>query len=437
MRLYKLFIASLLAVSTLALQSCLKNQEDIFEESSSQRMQAALDNAKTVLTSSENGWIFDYYPDRDLSYGGFVYTVAFDQTHATVRCELAPELVEKSLYKLSSDNGPVLSFDSYNTLMHFFATPSSGLYEAYDGDFEFMIMDVTEDLITLRGKRTGNKMYLRRLTEDAADYIKAIDHVVEYNIISEFTGSEAAEGISCENDANIRYMEFSYSADENSQTAGEYYLTTPGGIRFKNPVEINGITISELSYNYDSASSTATFSGNDIAGNRLTFTGSLPETFSFFDDYIGDFTFKYYNGTRSINVSIEGDKASGEYTIKGFNPNYDLYATYNKLYGCLELCGQTVAQVGSTNIRLAPWSLGGGGNLYPSSTTYGIIFIKDPQNPGTFLAEPNTEAFATDSFILWMTDLSGTSLGQLPTSNTAWLINGSTQVAYITSLVKK
>ena len=78
MRLNKLFIATLLAFSTLALQSCLKDQEDIFDESSSERMQAVLENTKAVLTSSDNGWIFDYYPDRNLSYGGCVYVLKFD-----------------------------------------------------------------------------------------------------------------------------------------------------------------------------------------------------------------------------------------------------------------------------------------------------------------------------------------------------------------------
>ena len=66
MRLNKLFIATLLAFSTLAFQSCLKDQEDFFDESSSERMQAVLENTKAVLTSSDNGWIFDYYPDHNL-----------------------------------------------------------------------------------------------------------------------------------------------------------------------------------------------------------------------------------------------------------------------------------------------------------------------------------------------------------------------------------
>ena len=171
MRLNKLFLATMLALSTMMMQSCLKDQEEIFDEPSSTRLQAALDNAKEVLTSSENGWVFDYFPDRYLSYGGFLYTVKFDASKVTVGCELDPGNFETSYYRLTDDNGPTLSFDTYNSLMHFFATPSSGNYEAYDGDFEFMIMEVTDDLITLMGKRTSNIMYMRRLNEDAATLI--------------------------------------------------------------------------------------------------------------------------------------------------------------------------------------------------------------------------------------------------------------------------
>lgn len=53
--------AAVLAAATM-MQSCLKDQEDIFDESPSLRMQAMLDNAKKTLMDSPNGWVLDYYP---------------------------------------------------------------------------------------------------------------------------------------------------------------------------------------------------------------------------------------------------------------------------------------------------------------------------------------------------------------------------------------
>lgn len=432
MKLNKFFIAIGLAVTAMSLQSCLKDQEDFFDEDSAERLQAVLENTKAVLTSSENGWIFDYYPDRELSYGGYIYALKFDDKKVTVRCEISSAEAETSLYKLNTNNGPVLSFDSYNSLMHFFATPSNGAYEAMDGDFEFMIMDVTDDLITLRGLRTGNKMYLRRLDEDPETFIKSVGRIYDTNVLSNASGTIGSNTFNCENDIQIHYMEFSWG---EGMTAGNYYLSTPTGIRFKEPVEINGATISELAYTFDENTKVGAFSGEDSAGNQISIAGVLPETYAYFEEYLGSFSFVYYNANRAINIEIEGDKKTGSYAINGFNSNYDVAASYNKAMGCLEINSQLLGIEGSTAVWLASWSLSGGGNLSWSSA-YGVYALKSPKNPNVFLFEPNSSSFATDSFILWTTNLSGESTGQL-SSSSSYLINGSTQVPYLSGLIKK
>ena len=50
------FLFFALLLSTLLFQSCLKDQEDIFDKSSSLRMQEVLDKTKAALTGNENGW---------------------------------------------------------------------------------------------------------------------------------------------------------------------------------------------------------------------------------------------------------------------------------------------------------------------------------------------------------------------------------------------
>lgn len=432
MRFTKIFPLTLLVLSGMLLPSCLKDQEEIFDTPSSLRMQEYLDNAKATLTSSPQGWIFDYYPDRDLSYGGYVYTVKFDEANVTVGCELAPGKFETSLYKLTDDNGPILSFDSYNSLMHYFSTPSSGQYQAFDGDFEFRIMDVADDLITLKGNRTGNTMYLHRLNEAPDAFIHAAGKIYDTNVVPSANGAVGAIALTCKNDINTHYMEFFWGED-NSQSSGEYYLSTSTGIRFKNPITIEGATISELNYAYDDSNKSGTFTGEDSNGNQISLTGVLPETYAFFDDYIGNFSFRYYSGLRSINVKIDGDKMIGEYTLTGFNDRYTVAASYNKANGCLEINAQLLGINGNEAVWLAAWSLGGGGSLAWDSS-YGVFVIKDPDRPGTFTITPNNGSLATDSFILWTTDLSGSSTGQLSDPN--WMINGSTQLPYLNSLVK-
>jgi len=51
----------LMALPTLLLTSCLKDQEDLFTESASQRTTTYLAKAKKVLTSSENGWGYTFH----------------------------------------------------------------------------------------------------------------------------------------------------------------------------------------------------------------------------------------------------------------------------------------------------------------------------------------------------------------------------------------
>lgn len=431
MRLNKFFIAIGLAFSTLCLQSCLKDQEDFFNESSSERLQGVLENAKTVLTSSENGWIFDYYPDRDLSYGGFVYTVKFDDKEVSVRSEIAPDMEETSLYKLNTNNGPVLSFDSYNSLMHFFATPSNGNYEAMDGDFEFMIMDVTEDLITLRGLRTGNTMYLHRLNEDPATYIKNIEKICDYNIVNSFKGSTGSTEVTCVNDAEIRYMEFSWGGDDAANTVGEYYLTTPTGIRFMNPVSINGSTLSELAYTFDAATNQGMFSGQDSAGNQVSLSGYLPASYSFISEFNGSFTLSYAGGAKNVKCTFVADKANSIVYIKGLNANYDLIASYNKSIGCIELCGQVVANSADSQIIF----VGGTSSGFYTDSTVGFYFIKNPDNPSNYLIAPNrtpSSGKCSNSFVI----IDAAADGKYYLPPVEYRINGDYAISNIIAFIK-
>ena len=61
-----IFIYFLLALP-LMLTSCLKDQEDLIEDSASARTSKYLANVQQVLTSSENGWVLNYIPDRNHS----------------------------------------------------------------------------------------------------------------------------------------------------------------------------------------------------------------------------------------------------------------------------------------------------------------------------------------------------------------------------------
>ena len=123
MNMKKIFsILLTVAVSAFAFSSCVKDDEEVFEKSASVRLSEALTSAQKVLTGASNGWAMYYYPDPDQSYGGYMYTMKFTDTEVTVASELFDESYT-SLYKMTTDNGPVLSFDTNNYAFHYFSTP--------------------------------------------------------------------------------------------------------------------------------------------------------------------------------------------------------------------------------------------------------------------------------------------------------------------------
>ena len=73
MKTNKILTGLFLMLSALLFQSCLKDQEDVFDESSAARMENYLNEAQRVLMSSENGWVLEYYPETHRKYGeGYV-----------------------------------------------------------------------------------------------------------------------------------------------------------------------------------------------------------------------------------------------------------------------------------------------------------------------------------------------------------------------------
>lgn len=250
MKTNKILLYTLLALPALLMQSCLKDQEDIFDKPYSQRMEEYLQAAQDSLVSAPYGWAFDYYPENNQSYGGFTYTIAFSKDADTVRFENNPDdgkLV--SLYKMKEDDGPVLSFDTYNNFLHKYATPSNGKYQGYKGDFEFVIDSVGNGVVKVHGKKSGNTLYLRKLTEPASSYMaKVVD------MGDSFFPSEV--------DLTIggKPYEFAFTDLTNRQIDiydnGQYLTTTAynftdKGLRLYQPLTINGVRVQDFTYDDD------------------------------------------------------------------------------------------------------------------------------------------------------------------------------------------
>ena len=257
----------ILISALLVFTSCLFEQKDIFDKTPAERMEGYLNEYQELLESSENGWILEYYPDSYLSYGGYVYFLTFNEGEVSVQFQMAADVSKEitSLYKMTPDDGPVLSFDTYNAYLHYFATPSSGEanYQGKRGDTEFKIMGKSDDEseIYLVGRKSGNPCKLVRNDEyDATEYLtacNAIKNELNYKTIVSFefqvgdAKGEAERGGEMELN---NYFYFGYPEDgvmdseDEVLIEGEFpFCTTPDGIKLFKPVEIDG---SEYDYFY-------------------------------------------------------------------------------------------------------------------------------------------------------------------------------------------
>lgn len=276
-RLYRTLLISVCAL--FALTSCTKDEGNLFDKSAPVRLSEALANAQKVLTSAENGWVMYYYPGgTSRTIGGYIYTMSFTDEEVTVNGEII-DGEYTSLYSMTKDDGPVLSFDTNNYAFHFFSTPSgnsknlygdSGKYQAYNGDFEFMILSATKDEVVLRGKRFGSHIRLFPLQENAEDYLQKVVDMGESMEFDDFAGTIGQEIMELALDQKNRQATFTLTEkkDEKGNTLSKKmpYIYTDKGICLYEPLEIGGFTLQTLIFDAETGKMTAEDVQLDLQG---------------------------------------------------------------------------------------------------------------------------------------------------------------------------
>ena len=331
MKKSNLILFLFMALPTLLLTSCLKDQDDIFDDSASARVDKYLAKAKEVLTSSENGWILNYYPDRDQTYGGYVFTLKFNDQTVEVGAEIADDITEtiESTYVLNNEDGPVIAFDTYNAFMHYFATPSgssgAGGYEAYDGDFIFIIMGISEDenTITLKGNRSGNIMYMHRMEGDRTDYLETVAEVETLMKSNEY-GLRIGDTEVTVMKSNRR---FTFMAEEDGDivSVSAPYIVTPNGFELYKPVTILGHEIS--GFKVSEGDEFEELNNPDIVLYKVIFFMSK-------DDFLGTFLFEfesYFGGTDGgvVTIAENPEEENGIVISNMFMDGLKLYGYYD------------------------------------------------------------------------------------------------------------
>ena len=151
-----LVIIGLLAATFAA---CSRDEESLFDKPAAIRAQEAIENAFDVLTSQEAGWEMAYFPNLEADAKGYNMVLKFNKNgNVSVTAKNAATTNNRimtdtaSTWAVKSDYGPLLTFDTYNDVFHAFSDPKDN-GAGFLGDYEFLILKATPELVILKGKK--------------------------------------------------------------------------------------------------------------------------------------------------------------------------------------------------------------------------------------------------------------------------------------------
>lgn len=240
-----------LAVPAL-LTSCLFDEEDLFDQSASERIEAAKQEAKTILESAENGWHVRYFPSPTLEFGGYNLFFKFSDGKVTVASEIErdPSTTETSLYSLGEDLGVTLNFDTKNALINYFVHPRNpdGLgssYKGMEGDYKFTVMETSAEQVILRGIISGNYYVMTPVAAetDWASEMETYRNNSEDMAFSSYSFVVKGKAYP----ATLTNRRFAVKID-NETTFYVPFIYTSTGLSFYMPIEADGVTAQDFDF---------------------------------------------------------------------------------------------------------------------------------------------------------------------------------------------
>lgn len=149
----------------LSASSCLFSDKDAFKQTASARMTELMQDAKTAISRHPEGFVLQYFAKE--GKGGYNFVVRFDGGKAYLSCETAEsDRVDECLWDIIKEDGAILTFNTYCSLLQRFHEPSFTDVDGDGGDYEFQILGVDkDDMIHLKGKLGGSRMQMFPLPE--------------------------------------------------------------------------------------------------------------------------------------------------------------------------------------------------------------------------------------------------------------------------------
>lgn len=375
----KILFSLWLVGAALTLQSCLHDDDEVFDTPAAQRIEETVQADKALLESAPNGWLFEYYLGEEAQYGGYTYLVRFENGKAYVSGDLADaDLVTSSSYDVVKDMGPVLTFNTYNEIMHFNSQPYQDMVDGYEGDYEFLILSATQDSIKLKGKKWGNHMLLTRLPESVVweDYLNEVDSIK--NIINYtygiHAGTDSIGYVEMDEDFNL----FGYTVDGVDYEVP--FVFTNDGIKLKESIELKGASAQHFRFDADTNKLVCTDSGTD----QLSFNWVKPEGWLPYETFLGDWEFKGSTAVGSSvietnrTVTLLSDGKGSAYTAKNMSEYGDVTVRFDKVRGSLAISPQLVGYVSRYGCYDYLCAFGGGYLVWGGTRFRGRNTAADP-----------------------------------------------------------
>lgn len=345
---------------TIGFQSCLFQEDELFDESSANRATNSVLACQEILKEAPNGWKLEYYAGTDCSYGGIVFFMKFGENKVDMACEISaddnyvPGESVSSLYKVESEQSTMLVFDSYNSLLHAFASPL-GYNANLEGDYEFVIMSATPEKIILQGKKYKNIMEMTPMAEDEPwkvyfDDMKKIQKDAFLNTYRIEKGGSVLKTL--EKEIGTLNTFLVYEGSTNSGTAEDEgdilpFIYTDNGLKLQSPYKVDGVEVQHFKWESQSRKFVCT----DEGATDIYLQEFYPDGYLQYNDYAGEYIMATvaYDGQQKLLAITITPKVQGEtYDMKGFLDYYGnempFTLQYDKATGKLLLNSQALGQ---------------------------------------------------------------------------------------------
>ncbi len=240
----------ILLILGIVLVACTPRVDDLFDETAVVRLEHRRAALMEQFMKAENGWVMQYFArvnpvaSDTAQHKGYTFIMKFREDGTVT---IAGEVnglykTETSMWDIINDNSSVLTFNTFNSIFHYYSNPDPelGLWgadgEGIGGDYEFLVLEYNEkeDYQLLKGKKNGCyiRMYPMAAGQDWEDYfaqIHAMDEFLfeEANTLDLF---QDEQHWTLYNARTHEFRAFDYAAD--TLGGGSYFgfITTPKGI---------------------------------------------------------------------------------------------------------------------------------------------------------------------------------------------------------------